>query len=179
MRTSRGYDRPVLPLESTSTELDQRMFVSCPANAALIYLSDFVRARRSACDDGKLGYAQLALRPPVMLSVIEAEIVLQRDVVVEIAPAENAEDGETFGVTWAPAGGGPFPRFRGSLRVERDDARSCCLVLQGSCGPAAAGGSRDSEQALGHRITVSAARMFLRELRTELETFSRFEERTI
>ncbi len=148
------------------TDLDQRMFVTCPASAARLHLTEFSRSQ-----------GQLALRAPVMLPALETEIVLQRDVVVTVSAAGEGEDGASLRVAWQPAGGGPFPRFVGTLRVEGDDLENCCLVLQGNCAPTSASLSRSSEVALGHRIAVSTARMLLREIRASLERSQRQSER--
>lgn len=140
------------------TDLDQRMFVTCSAGAAKLHLSEFQRSQ-----------GRLALRAPVMLPALEAEIVLQRDVIVTVSPGDESRNGD-LRIEWEPAGGGPFPRFVGTLRVESDDPEGCCLVLRGDCAPTAASLSRGSEAALGHRIAVSTARTLLREIRALLES---------
>ena len=136
------------------SDLHQRIFVNCPAHAAKDYIARFFDAKRSAGHSGPSDPIRLALRAPVNLPALQTEIVLQRDVVASVAPIDDAgQDLARMSVEWEPAGGGPFPRFRGTLVASNDEG---------------AGGAA-FDAALGHRIAIATARNLLSEVRDGIE----------
>jgi hypothetical protein len=110
----------------------------------------------------------------VHLPALETDIALERDVVVTIArPNKRASPGSeaaALRVEWAPADGGRFPRFHGSLAARRhEDAEAFSLVLSGAYDvPAGFAGDR-FDAGIGHRIAQATARDLLLEVREHIE----------
>ncbi|HMD01592.1 MAG TPA: hypothetical protein VKG44_01380 [Candidatus Baltobacteraceae bacterium] len=148
-------------------EIHQRMFVNCPASEAAPHLDSFFCERRHGAPEESTPVT-LALRAPVQLPGLGTEIVLQRDVVVTVAPATPQSAGEMH-VRFEPAGGGTFPRFDGSLSLAEGDRERFCLVLEGHYGGASTGVLRPNDLSLGHRIAVATARSLLCEIRDAVE----------
>ena len=153
------------------SDLHQRIFVNCPAHAAKDYIARFFDAKRSAGHSGPSDPIRLALRAPVNLPALQTEIVLQRDVVASVAPLDDAgQDLARMSVEWEPAGGGPFPRFRGTLVASNDEGyESFSLVLDGQYEPPLGAGGAAFDAALGHRIAIATARNLLSEVRDGIE----------
>ncbi|MGP6157281.1 MAG: hypothetical protein ACLPYS_07200 [Vulcanimicrobiaceae bacterium] len=153
-------------------DLHQRIFVACPPSEAMVQVGSFFRDRRPAGTEMDLSQpVSLALRAPVMLPSLRTAIVLQRDIVATLR--EVAERGASLArihVDWEPAGGGPFPRFHGSISAEPSEGYDgCCLVLEGAYEPPAGGGGESFDLAVGHRIALATARSLLGEVRDAVE----------
>jgi hypothetical protein len=152
-------------------DLHQRIFAACPPSEATAQMATFLRDRRPpGREDDPAQPASLALRAPVMLPALRTAIVLQRDVVVSLREQTRANAPlPRLEVDWEPAGGGPFPRFHGTLVAEPSEGyEGCCLVLEGAYQPPAA--SKESfDLAVGHRITLATARSLLGEVRDAVE----------
>src|SRR5271165_3509054 len=115
------------------SELHQRIFVNCPAHQARTYIARYFDDKRRADARGDHEPIRMALRAPISLPALQTEIVLQRDVVASILPQPEGE-GElaSMAVEWEPAGGGPFPRFQGTLAAANDESyESFSLILDG------------------------------------------------
>ena len=153
------------------SDLHQRIFVNCPAHAVPIYIGRFFEDRRQADVADPNEPVRIALRAPVRLPALQTEIVLQRDVVASIKPLPS-NDGTiaAMDVEWEPAGGGPFPRFRGKLTAEGDeDNGDVLLVLNGSYTPPLGIAGQAFDAALGHRIAIATARGLLADVRDTIE----------
>jgi hypothetical protein len=145
-------------------DLHQRIFVACPPSEATVQLGTFFRDRRPVGRDISQPVS-LALRAPVMLPSLRTAIVLQRDIVVTLT---EFPERDAMQVEWEPAGGGPFPRFHGSISAEPSEGYDgFCLALEGAYDPPAGGESFDL--AVGHRIALATARSLLGEVRDAVE----------
>jgi hypothetical protein len=153
------------------SDLHQRIFVNCPAHAAKDYIARYFDSKRSAGHSGPSDPIRLALRAPVNLPALQTEIVLQRDVVATVAPLDDAGGNlARMSVEWEPAGGGPFPRFRGTLVASNDEGyESFSLVLDGAYEPPLGASGAAFDAALGHRIAIATARNLLSEVRDGIE----------
>jgi hypothetical protein len=153
------------------SDLHQRIFVNCPAHAARAYIERYFDEKRRAGGSPQDASIRFALRAPVSLPALQTEIVLQRDVVATIAPqTAPSEVLAKMSVDWEPAGGGPFPRFHGTLVATNDENyESFSLVLDGSYEPPLGAGGAAFDVALGHRIAIATARNLLAEVRDGIE----------
>ncbi len=154
------------------SDLHQRIFVNCPSHAASSYIERFFDERRPVDAKGDpVAPIRMALRSPITLPALQTEIVLQRDVVATIAPQVKAEGAlATFHVVWEPAGGGPFPRFEGTLTAASDEGYdSFSLILDGTYLPPFGLGGAAFDAALGHRIALATARNLLSDVRDGVE----------
>jgi hypothetical protein len=156
---------------SRMSDLHQRIFVNCPPHAARDYIARYFEDKRAAGHAGPHDPIRLALRAPVTLPALQTEIVLQRDVVATVAPQADARgDLARMTVDWEPAGGGPFPRFHGSLVASNDEGyESFSLVLDGAYEPPMGASGAAFDAALGHRIAIATARNLLAEVRDGIE----------
>jgi hypothetical protein len=153
-------------------EIHQRMIVRCVVHEAQAQLFTFFRERvasRAISIAQPDRAVQIALRSPVIVPSLATEIVLQRDVIATVSAAAEDKLGGENRVAWEPAGGGPFPRFSGTLRLEEADADLCYLVLEGTYCSATAPKAAREESTLAYRITVATARSLLSEIRVSLE----------
>jgi len=153
------------------SDLHQRTFVTCPPTAAQNYIARYFETKRAEGHSGPDDPIRLALRAPVSLLALQTEIMLRRDVVVTVLPlADAGGDLARMSVEWEPAGGGPFPRFRGTLVASNDEGyESFSLVLDGAYEPPLGAGGAAFDAALGHRIAIATARNLLSDVRDGIE----------
>jgi len=152
-------------------DLHQRIFIACPPHEAAGYVATFFRDRQPPGQGAKeLQPVSLALRAPVMLPALRTTIVLQRDIVVTLTLLAEVRDALVrLRVDWEPAGGGPFPRFHGTIAAERSEGYDgFCLVLDGAYDPPL-GVPESVDSDVGHRIAVATARSLLAEVRDAVE----------
>jgi hypothetical protein len=152
-------------------DLHQRIFVACPPHEAAGQVATFFRDRQPLGQQAKeLQPVSLALRAPVMLPALRTAIVLQRDIVVTLTVLPEALEALVrLRVDWEPAGGGPFPRFHGTISAESSEGyEGFCLVLDGAYDPPP-GAPENFDSDIGHRIAVATARSLLGEVRDAAE----------
>lgn len=141
--------------------LSRRAFVAAPVAEAPRLLRRYFDEH---ADDGVL---QFALRAPVRLPGLGAEIALRRDVIATIDM--NSESDGRYAVQWKPADGGPFPRLQGVLSLDAEETGDACrLTIEGTYDAPDRGGSGEDAM-LGHRIAQATARDLLARIGAELE----------
>jgi hypothetical protein len=98
-------------------------------------------------------------------------IALARDCVVHISRmVVSGSMVPQYSVRWESAGGGPFPKFQGTLSVLNDeDYDSCFLALDGTYEPPFGVAGIAFDQALGHEIAESCGNELLKQIGTYIE----------
>ncbi|HTJ25595.1 MAG TPA: hypothetical protein VMA36_05450 [Candidatus Limnocylindria bacterium] len=137
----------------TSQSIRSDIVVRLPPRAAADALLRLAE-RRSA----------FAIRATCRLPTLDVEVALLRDVVVALALSRDG----CCEVSWQPAGGGPFPRLGGELRIG-DDGATTRVEFEGAYDDLAAprGDAVDAE--LGFRFAQAAARAMLDALVAKLD----------
>jgi hypothetical protein len=116
----------------------------------------------------------IPLDAPVRLASLDAEIVLRHTVLATLHPGPPAADGDSLVVTWKPADGGAFPRFRGRMWISCDVADATdtsWLRLEGEYveRPATLRLSETGERAIGRRLAVAIAARLLGKVVSRME----------
>lgn len=140
--------------------------VTCAAGQAPRYFERFFT------EHAQEGVVMVALRAPIALPGLPP-LMLSRDCLVRLRPAPGAgAAGTTCDVVWEPAGGGPFPRFAGTIAVAGDGA-ACALVLNGTYDAPAEGDGRPFDATLGHAVAESTGRDVLERLGSYIDRTAR------
>lgn len=139
-----------------TTTVLERVTAKCPYHLAKTYLHE----RYNAIADGK---------QTVSFALHGAGI--QKDVIATFKHGTDAMHfDEPWEVEWKPAGGGPFPSFRGRLTVRADyDYKNALLELEGRYQPPLGVAGEAFDAIAGRRIASHTARYLLTEIATELE----------
>lgn len=109
------------------------------------------------------GSIRMALQVPLDDFGLPTHIAIARDVEVRVS-RERDEDNlnDVFRVVWAPAGGGPFPDFNGTMIVwSEDDPTQGFIELNGEYEPPATFFGEAFDAAIGHLIAERTAKHFL------------------
>jgi hypothetical protein len=118
---------------------------------------DEVPDRLYAHFDG--GDATLPLRVKI------GDLKLERDVEFHLANKPAYPGYKLLDVTWAPADGGPYPRFAGTLSVAEDAVGWSRIELDGSYRPPFGIAGAAFDAAVGHRIAQGTATELLAEIK--------------
>jgi hypothetical protein len=107
-----------------------------------------------------------ALRAPVRLASLDADIVLCRETIAEVVHATAPAGGATLAVRWQPADGASFPLFDGRLWCEAETLCSSWLRLEGVYHTLdqRMRHAETGERTIGHRIAQATAKAFLDEV---------------
>jgi hypothetical protein len=111
-------------------EFTSRTLVRCPLGQAARRLSQYFRANGNA--DGDVVRLELGFDVTRLMHA-DARLRPNRNVVATVTPIQHAGNVDPeYHITWADAGGGPYPVFVGRLSVEPDeDYRTFFLRLTG------------------------------------------------
>jgi len=135
------------------TQLSRTRELMCPYARAIDYFDRYLRDLPfSDFGSGRV----LRLRAALEAVGIGGDLAVDRDVIASFDPAMQTH-GLEHGVVvdWIPAGGGPFPKFHGSLALAARDPKSCTMSLQGDYEPPLGPIGKAFDAALGHRIAES------------------------
>ncbi|HTJ25596.1 MAG TPA: hypothetical protein VMA36_05455 [Candidatus Limnocylindria bacterium] len=146
------------------TALHLRRPVACPAAQAPCYLERFF------AEHAEGDVAVLALRAPIGMPGFP-EVTLARDCIVKIARHDRrAAMIAAYDVQWESAGGGPFPRLRGTLSLPNDeDYDSCFLALDGTYEPPLGAAGAAFDAVVGHAVAQTTANDLLERIAEYLE----------
>ncbi len=148
-------------------KIEERQYADCSFGRAQDYLYRYI-ASLPKDDAGK---------PILHLSVQASDLKLPgdtkvgKDVIAQFSRVEDERHLEWISeVRWAPKGGGPYPTFDGSIRIQADENYgSCTLILKGTYEPPLGALGQIFDAALGRRIAKATARTLLRELADAVE----------
>lgn len=151
------------------TALQITRHIACPVGQVPMFLERFFAAH--ARDDG---HVALTLRAPLNVPGIR-EMDLAHESVVHVTPAPRpGEMIARYAVSWEAAGGGPFPRFTGTLCVPNDeDYDSCFLRLEGTYEPPLGALGQVFDTAIGHAIAERTGEDLLARIAAYVEASSR------
>jgi hypothetical protein len=150
------------------SKLRERLYVRCPLAKApslsSFYLDQLARKDRR---DGTV----IRLEVPLSEFGIPSGLKIRRDVIAHFVPLNEKEFGaRRTAIDWAPAGGGPYPKFLGFISVEQgDDGSNSWLVLEGFYTPPLGPVGAAFDAVMGHRIAQATAHELLRALGRRLE----------
>jgi hypothetical protein len=151
--------------------LRDEIYVNCPPAQAHLHLDAFFREHAEAEASNDKGSIHLALRVPLQVPGLKTALSLQRSVRATVTRIRSASDSsDTLAVIWEALGGGPFPRFEGTIAVKGDeDYNSFRLVLAGTYAPplGVAGGAFDA--VIGRWLAIGTARDLLGRIRDSIE----------
>ncbi|GAC1406603.1 MAG: hypothetical protein NVSMB64_12430 [Candidatus Velthaea sp.] len=132
--------------------LSQRVLVPCPVNQADGHLSRYFREHGNR--DGDI--SRLQLRAGGVEHSAIATFMKQRT---------SPDMISSYAVSWAPEGGGPYPMFTGTFKIENaDDYNAFYLAIDGSYTPPFAEAGRAFDAMLGHRIANAVAANLLADI---------------
>ncbi|GAC1543605.1 MAG: hypothetical protein NVS2B17_23650 [Candidatus Velthaea sp.] len=91
---------------------------------------------------------------------------VEHSAIATFMPQSAASDMiSSYGISWAPEGGGPYPTFTGTLKIENsDDYNAFYLAIDGSYRPPFAQAGDAFDFVLGHRIANAAAANLLADI---------------
>jgi hypothetical protein len=115
---------------------------------------------------------------PIQIPGLHMGLLMQREVsaLLRRAPAEG-DAYDAFTVHWEAVGGGPFPRFEGTVEVKGDeDYDSFLLVLSGSYDPPLGALGEAFDAVVGRWIAIATARDLLERIRETVEAAYRVQE---
>lgn len=129
------------------TKLTSREFVACPYPAAEAYLDEELRANGDR---------------PLTLHVLPEGLTgvdLAKAVDATVAPGDAPG---AWSVTWRPHGGGPFPTFRGELRLVLDgEMETPVLELTGEYEPPFGVAGKIFDAVAGSRVAAATGKALL------------------
>ncbi len=135
------------------SDISERLLVHCPDCEASRHLAAFIDAHTVHG-----GRVRIALHLPLRLFTRRLGMI-ERQVIATLYPIRSIDDPHpTYSVTWAAAGGGPFPEFSGALAVEKsvlDDAFG--LIVTGHYDPPLGFVGTAFDRVFGHRIARAVA----------------------
>lgn len=142
------------------THVYERVPLDCPYVQAREYL------RRMLEPLAREGSPQpLALAAPI------GRLELPKRVLVRYARTDDPMHfDERWRVEWVPESGGPYPDFRGELRLNAGTSASGALIeLQGDFIPPSGAISRVFDMTIGARIAAATARSLLRHIGAQIQ----------
>ena len=99
------------------------------------------------------------------LRVRFADLNVERDVEIHLAPKPGYPGYRLIDVTWRAAGGGPYPVFHGTLSVEEEAGGWSRLDLDGDYDPPFGLIGAAVDAAVGHRVAEATANDLLSEFK--------------
>jgi hypothetical protein len=140
--------------------LREEIYVNCPVNQARRHLEAFFREHQ-----------MITLRVPMVIPGLKMGVLVQRDVRATVRQIRAASDAfDTLSVSWEAVGGGPFPRFEGTIDVKADeDYESFRLVLHGRYDPPLGMAGEAFDAVVGRWVAIAAVRDLLGQIRDAVE----------
>jgi hypothetical protein len=140
------------------TSIDEKELVHAPLASAGGFLEAYFAAHAGPKGDGAR----------VTLHAGESA----HTAIVTLTPAHRPEDmTPRFRVHWEAEDGGPYPIYDGELSIGADDDYDAFwLVLDGGYEPPGGPAGKVFDVVVGRGIAAAAARGFLAEIRTEIES---------
>jgi hypothetical protein len=110
------------------------------------------------------------VRPTVLIGIPLADLALDREVVVTLSDLPSKPAEYVMEVSWAAAGGGPYPTFIGSLACLPVGPTTSRIELEGAYTIPGGIVGQAFDAAIGRRIAVAGAHSLLRALAHIVET---------
>ena len=109
------------------------------------------------------GAVRMTLEVPLDDFGLPTHVAMARDVEIHVVHGRDDDNlNDIFRVAWHPAGGGPFPDFKGTLVVwSEEDPTEGFIELDGEYEPPATIFGEAFDAAIGHLIVERTAKHFL------------------
>jgi hypothetical protein len=141
-------------------ELSASIPVKAPSGFALAFLNTYVREAGGGSEDSRL-----AMRYTVTQL---AGLVLERDVSVRIEYVPHPEEGAHLHICWEPDAT-LFPSFKGTLRAEDAEAKTCMLRIAGTYEVPGGVAGQLFDAVIGVRIANGTLEQLLEQFRDAIE----------
>lgn len=139
------------------TAVHQVVDLRCPASAAPEYVVACYHRRQQ-----RNGRAVFTIGLPL------SDVLVQREVEAQFLQLGSAT-GDAFQVSWEAAGGGPYPKFTGTIAFHHGKTESCTMQLRGSYEPPGGLLGKAFDAAVGQRIAERSIETFLQTMKREIE----------
>jgi len=123
---------------------------------------DLIKRYLASLETNMQGEASLKLSVPIAVIVVERELLLKAE------HFREADGREIMDISWHGESG-PYPPFKGTLSVCREDEQSSRLDLAGSYHPKLGIAGMAFDAVVGHNVAREAARELLATMKTALE----------
>ncbi len=146
----------------------ERRSVEIPPTKACGYLGRYIRDIEAEAT----GRIVLTVKIPLQRLGIDRCVTASKAVSVHFSPiVEPRTIKQRMAVSWEPEGGGPFPKFTGTVGVEEQEAASASFVtLDGTYDPPLAIIGDAFDAIIGKHIARQTARNLLDEIAITMET---------
>jgi hypothetical protein len=151
--------------------LREEIYVNCPPAQAHRHLDAFFREHAESQGPSGHSSIHLTLCVPLHVPGLKTALNLQRSAKATVTRIRAASDSsDTLAVTWEALGGGPFPRFEGTIAVKGDeDYNSFRLVLAGAYAPPLGAAGDAFNAVIGRGLALATARDLLGRMRDSIE----------
>lgn len=149
------------------TRLNRHKVLACPWVRAIAYFDRYLAGL--PVSERAPGHA-LRLRVPLDSLGMPGGLAIDRDVVTSFAPLTDPrglEHGVSIG--WTPVGNAALPKFRGSLRITAESAKSSLVVLEGDYEPPLGAMGKVFDAAVGRKIAEATADELLKTIAERIE----------
>ncbi|HTV74948.1 MAG TPA: hypothetical protein VME66_14715 [Candidatus Acidoferrales bacterium] len=152
--------------------LREDIYVNCPPAQAHLHIDAFFREHTAPAHDLAEGSIRLTLRVPLRIPGLKTALTVQRGTIATIKRVHaGPSSSDTLSVTWEALGGGPFPRFAGTISVRGDeDYDSFRLMLEGMYAPPLGVAGNAFDSVIGRWLAIATARDLLGRMRDSIET---------
>jgi hypothetical protein len=149
-----------------TSSLARRVLIRCPERFA----THALRETAGAFETHEGHPWTFAVKAPVRLTSLDADIVLCRETIAELTVPRDGVVAP-LDVHWQPAAGASFPLFDGRLWCEAETLCTSWLRLEGryETSDERLRLAERGERTIGHRIALATAKVFLDEVAESLQ----------
>jgi hypothetical protein len=148
--------------------IHERRFAQLPLGLASEYLGNYIRD----IETEGAGQIVLSVKVPLERVGFDRRVEVSKAVCVRFAPTifQPPSPGHLTAISWEPAGGGPFPKFNGTIGLAADEKPdACCITLDGHYDPPLGPIGDAFDAVIGKHIARLTARNLLDEIAIVME----------
>jgi hypothetical protein len=149
------------------SKIHERRFAQVPLAEAPEYLGTYIRD----VETEGAGQIVLSVKVPLERVGFERRVEVSKAVSVRFAPIpDSLNPGHLTEISWEPIGGGPFPKFKGTIGLVADDSSdACCIIVEGHYDPPLGPIGDAFDAIIGKHIARLTARNLLDEIAIVME----------